>query len=164
MKKIKNINLPKTWSVDYLNNFKWDVRPDWGPYHQKWYDIGVGPFVSPRGLRYDFLRDREFIEQGGVGIPTHDNYEITHWWFSKIPPACMIEMHEDLGEAEPINEKVRACTAITDYIPGHVYIENDILWANYKKGDTFLLDNVIHGAANLTLTDKITLQMLLTLK
>lgn len=163
MKKIAKTNLPETWSIDYLNNFKWDVRPDWGPYHQEWYDIGVGQ-LHPRGLRYDFLHKFEFIEQGGVGIPTHDDYWIEDWWLSKIPPACMIEMHEDGGKAKSINGKVRACTAITDYIPGHVYIENDILWANYKKGDTFLLDNVIHGAANLTLTDKITLQMLLTLK
>ena len=160
MKKIAKTNLPETWSIDYLNNFKWDVRPDWGPYHQEWYDIGVGQ-LHPRGLRYDFLHKFEFIEQGGVGIPTHDDYWIEDWWLSKIPPACMIEMHEDGGKAKSINGKVRACTAITDYIPGHVYIENDILWANYKKGDTFLLDNVIHGAANLTLTDKITLQMLL---
>jgi len=160
MKKIAKTNLPETWSIDYLNNFKWDVRPDWGPYHQEWYDIGVGQ-LHPRGLRYDFLHKFEFIEQGGVGIPTHDDYWIEDWWLSKIPPACMIEMHEDGGKAKSINGKVRACTAITDYIPGHVYIENDILWTNYKKGDTFLLDNVVHGAANLTLTNKITLQMLL---
>ena len=159
MKQIKNINLPKTWSVDYLNNFKWNIRPDWSPYHQEWYDIGVGP-LYPRGIRYDFLNDYNYIKQGGIELPTHDDYEITQWWFSKIPPACMIEMHKDLGKAKPINGNIRACTAITDYIPGHIYIENDILWTDYKKGDTFLLDNVIHGAANLTLTDKITLQML----
>ena len=159
MKKITRTNLPKIWSTNYLNNFKWDIRPEWSSYHQEWYDIGIGP-SNPRGIKYDFLHEFEYIKQGGVELPTHDDYWITEWWFSKITPASIIEMHKDEGKAKPINGNIRACTAITDYIPGHIYIENDTLWANYKKGDTFLLDNVIHGAANLTLTDKITLQML----
>jgi hypothetical protein len=48
-----------------------------------------------------------------------------------------------------------------DYKPGHVFIYENQLFSNYKKGDVFLFESPesIHAAANVGFSPKLTLQV-----
>lgn len=80
------------------------------------------------------------------------------WWFSKLGPGETFPMHTDTFE--DVGNK-RYWIACQDYESGHIFVYKDTLVANYKAGDVFLFDdsNALHGAANISSTAKISLQI-----
>lgn len=158
--KIENVNIPESWTTDYLLKFAYNIRPDWSvclDYYKEWIDIGIDS-TNNKGLEWLFLVKEDFYKQGGKEEPTLSNYKIAHWWLSKIMPGCVLPLHFD---GPRYDSKQRAFCALTDYQTGHIFLYQDTLWTNYQRGDTYLMEDKIHGAANLTTQPKLTLQMII---
>jgi len=104
--------------------------------------------------------------------------EIT-WWFSKLSPGEYQFVHYDARLLGVIHNDLdftnvhRTCTLINpkrytmylqDYEPGHVFIYEDKMSVNYKKGDIFEWSGpeILHGVANISYTNRYTLQLIMS--
>jgi hypothetical protein len=100
------------------------------------------------------------------------------WWFSKLDPGEYQFMHYDailLGVAHDDPEFTNVASAkklinpkrytmfLQDYHPGHVFIYDDKISINYKKGDIFEWSNqeTLHGVVNISFKTRYTLQLVM---
>lgn len=87
-------------------------------------------------------------------------YQYYHWWIIKYQPGDMQPMHFD---PHIVNTKdcQRYTMMLTDFEDGHIFVYNDYLLTNYKAGDLFLWPDpmIIHGAANISMNPRLSLQM-----
>tara|TARA_B110000503_G_C6888151_1_gene305591 strand:+ start:25 stop:525 length:501 start_codon:yes stop_codon:yes gene_type:complete len=83
-----------------------------------------------------------------------------HWWITKLLPGQMMPMHTDPHTHDDGTCK-RYWVPLQDYIPGHVFIYNDVMVSDYKRGDVFQYSHSQdeHGAANLSFVPRIVLQV-----
>lgn len=83
------------------------------------------------------------------------------WWFIKLLPGGMMPMHRDphVTEDEKYN-LIRYWMPLQDYVPGHVFVYNNIFMTDYKAGDlwTYTDANEIHGACNISYVPRLTFQ------
>ena len=89
-----------------------------------------------------------------------DNYEYYHWWIIKYNPGDMQPMHFDPHVINTTDCK-RYTMMLSDFEDGHIFVYDDILLNNYKAGDLFLWPDAmcLHGAANISMNPRISLQM-----
>jgi hypothetical protein len=80
-----------------------------------------------------------------------------HWWFTKLNPGQYMPMHKDPHVVG--NNCLRYWMPLQDYESGHVFIYNNYMINDYKKGDVFQFSNSeeVHGAANIGHTPRIML-------
>jgi hypothetical protein len=83
----------------------------------------------------------------------------TYFWFAKMTPGQQIPLHRD-----PVTFPCkRYWMAMQDYEPGHVFVYGDKgeMLIDYKMGDLYEFDDpqMIHGAANVSFTSRIVLQV-----
>jgi hypothetical protein len=100
------------------------------------------------------------------------------WWFSKLNPGEYQFTHYDaillgvahdnpeftnVGSAKKLINPKRYTMFLQDYEPGHAFIYEDKMSANYKKGDIFEWSNpeTLHGVANVSFTPRYTLQLVM---
>ena len=72
------------------------------------------------------------------------------WWFVKMLPGNLIPMH--LDQDEEIGKHTNLYwMSLVDYEQGHLFVSNNQLLTNYKKGDLYMLDdaNDLHGSCNI---------------
>ena len=106
---------------------------------------------------------KEFMERTGWEyqdpVAPH-NTENSHWWIVKYLPGDMQPMHFD-PHVKSKKKCYRYIMMLTDFEDGHIFTYDDYLLTDYKKGDLFLWDdsNVIHGAANIGMETRISLQI-----
>ena len=83
-----------------------------------------------------------------------------HWWFIKLYPGQMQAMHVDPHLLE-VSNPVRYTMFLGDYVPGHIFVYNDKLMANYKAGDVFEWSDpmIVHGVTNISFETRYTLQV-----
>ena len=78
------------------------------------------------------------------------------WWITKMMPRQFMPMHYDA-----FKEKIsllRLWIPLQDYEPGHVFIYDNKLMADYKAGDMYEYNNeILHGAANIGFSPRLTL-------
>lgn len=69
-----------------------------------------------------------------------------------LKPGMLINMIEPTNSA---NVKRKYWAAITDYVPGHVFVNGDEMINDFKSGDVYEFENIhsSKGAANISLTD-----------
>ena len=86
--------------------------------------------------------------------------EYSHWWIVKYLPGDMQPMHFD-PHLIGTEECLRYTMMLTDYVDGHIFTYDDQLLTNYKVGDLFMWPDAmcLHGAANISMTPRISLQM-----
>ena len=80
-----------------------------------------------------------------------------HWWFTKMMPGQFMPVHTDPhAHDQPCN---RYWMPLQDYEFGHVFLYNNRMVSDYKKGDVYMFDNErdMHGAANIGHTPRIML-------
>lgn len=80
-----------------------------------------------------------------------------HWWFTKMMPGQFMPVHTDPhAHDQPCN---RYWMPLQDYEFGHVFLYNNQMISDYKKGDVYMFDNErdMHGAANIGHTPRIML-------
>lgn len=91
------------------------------------------------------------------GLEQSDFY---HWWIIKYLPGDMQPMHFD---PHIINTKEcnRYTMMLTDFEDGHIFTYDDFLLTDYKVGDLFKWPDpmIIHGAANISMNPRISLQL-----
>lgn len=81
------------------------------------------------------------------------------WWITKMNPKNFFMMHNDGFPGISFNR--RYWIPLQDYVSGHVFIYEDELVKDYKRGDVFKYDNLMaqHGAVNIGYTPRATLQI-----
>lgn len=86
-----------------------------------------------------------------------DNY---HWWVTKMLPGNFMPVHVDPHTKFQKNSK-RYWMPWQDYEPGHLFLYEDTVITNYKKGDVYVYEDAsaLHGASNIGLTPRIVLQV-----
>lgn len=84
----------------------------------------------------------------------------THCWITKMVPGQFMPMHRDPRITTKDNIE-RYWMPWTDWECGHVFAYENVVVGNYRKGDLFLMENpnALHGAANVGLTPRITLNI-----
>lgn len=83
-----------------------------------------------------------------------------HWWITKMMPGQFMPVHRDPRITLKDNI-ARYWMPWTDWECGHVFAYEDTVAEKYCKGDLFLMENhnALHGAANIGLTPRITLNI-----
>lgn len=83
-----------------------------------------------------------------------------HWWITKMLPGNFMPMHVD---PHTLYEKdsARFWIPLQDWQPGHIFMYENVVVTDYKKGDVFRYDdpNGLHGAANIGFVPRAVLQI-----
>jgi hypothetical protein len=135
------------------------ARPrDWDPA----YAVESSEYKQAQSAGYDLTAVHWWVyEEKDLDIkidPIWTNKKV-HWWITKLNPGQFMPMHTD---PHTHDEKcVRYWVPLLDYIPGHIFIYKDKMIDNYKAGDVFeyYQSTDIHGAANISHTPRIILQV-----
>lgn len=83
------------------------------------------------------------------------------WWFIKLLPGGMMPMHRDPHVTESdVTNVTRYWMPLQDYVPGHVFVYNNVFMSDYRAGDLWTYEdpNEIHGACNISYTPRLTFQ------
>jgi hypothetical protein len=80
----------------------------------------------------------------------------TSWWIVKQSPGQVQPMHVDVDKHNNCN---RFWIPLQDYEPGHLFVINDTLSVNYKKGDVYQFNSQLdyHGSANIGMSSRLVL-------
>lgn len=80
------------------------------------------------------------------------------WWIMLLYPGQFLPAHSDPDVKEGAG---RYSVPLQDYINGHAFVINDVLFANYKAGDAYKWIDVYspHWAANISTEPRLTLQI-----
>lgn len=83
-----------------------------------------------------------------------------HWWITKMMPGNFMPMHVDPHTLYETNSK-RYWMPWQDYELGHIFMYEDQVITNYKRGDVYSYKNpnALHGAANIGFIPRIVLQV-----
>jgi hypothetical protein len=83
-----------------------------------------------------------------------------HWWITKMLPGNFMPVHVDPHAIFQKNSK-RYWMPWQDYEPGHLFLYEEQVITNYKKGDLYEYANssAIHGASNIGHSPRIVLQI-----
>lgn len=83
-----------------------------------------------------------------------------HWWITKMLPGNFMPMHVDPHTLYQTNSK-RYWMPFQDWQPGHIFMYEDRVITNYKKGDLWVYEHsaALHGVANIGFTPRIVLQI-----
>lgn len=85
-----------------------------------------------------------------------------HWWLTKMMPGNFMPMHVD-PHTEQQDNADRFWIPLQDWQPGHIFMYENIVVTDYKKGDIYKYTDstALHGAANIGFTPRIVLQITL---
>lgn len=108
-------------------------------------------------IRFTFIFQDHLKQQ--LTLPTFFK-NVKEFWFSRLMPGDIIPCHSDKFKYD-VDKIKRYWMAMQDYTPGHVFIYENQIFANYKKGDVFLFESPesMHAAANIGFSPKLTLQV-----
>lgn len=85
-----------------------------------------------------------------------------HWWITKMMPGQFMPMHIDPHTEQQKNVD-RFWIPLQNWEPGHIFMFENTFIANYAKGDVYKYESAqgLHGAANIGLASRSTLQVTL---
>lgn len=134
------VSLPREWPRPFCENSTEHARLS-----SAGYDLSTSHWAVVEPFNVSF----------NINFPFLNN--ITQWWCARLFPGQFMPMHVD-PHAEDKKGKMY-WIPMQDYHSGHVFIINDELIKDYKKGDVFAFDNFkdYHGSANIGLIPKLTL-------
>lgn len=81
------------------------------------------------------------------------------WWGIKMTPGQYMPMHRDPHTYDvPTTHCRRFWMSFADYEPGHIFMHDNQVLTDYKKGDVFEYTDsqLLHGACNIGYTPRIT--------
>jgi len=83
-----------------------------------------------------------------------------HWWITKMLPGNFMPMHIDPHTLYQKNSK-RYWMPLQDWLPGHIFMYENMVLTDYKKGDLYVYENsdALHGAANIGFEPRLALQI-----
>lgn len=123
---------------------------------EKWQQAGI----DMTRIGWEFYYN-EHIGLDHIELPIHPGSKKYKWWFSKLNPGDILPMHVDHFSVE--QNVQRFWMACQDHQPGHIFTYGNSTLQDYRAGDLYELSppDIQHGAANLGMTPKISLQILL---
>jgi len=137
------------WITEVLSG-RGKARPkDWPPA----YTQESNEYKKARDAGYDLEGIHWYVFDSGEDLSFQIEFPFlkneNHWWITKLYPGQYMPMHSDPHVYE--QDGTRYWIPLQDYHPGHVFIYNDTLMTDYKKGDVFVFYDSydIHGAANI---------------
>lgn len=135
---------------------KWRGRPEWDEARIAVENAGW-PERNADFCQYH--KDTECIRHLNLQMPV-DMGKDGHWWIIKLKPGQMQPMHFDPHVVET-SKCVRYTMPLLDYVPGHVFVYDNHLLADYKAGDLFLWPDpmILHGVVNISNYTRLTLQI-----
>lgn len=162
----------KEWVTDDLMNYlktnNGETRPVWQP--DRWQGHPTLDHFREMARPGYSHKDHDFQQFAPKDMP---DFPITmpdlpqtrknmYWWFIKLLPGQMQAMHIDPFLVEVTNP-VRYSLFLQDFIPGHIYVWNDKIITNYKKGDLYEWTDpmCIHGCVNIGYEPRYTFQITL---
>jgi hypothetical protein len=156
--------MPSSW-IDHMNKSTGEIRPnkrmvitsEVAQQQKQWEDAGYN--VDNSSATWELFHDWDFTEQLDVTQFDFCAGKSVQWWVAKLKPGHCFPIHVDTLKEEQINPK-RYWIALDDYKWGHVFLIEDMCLRDYKRGDVFCFDNTPHGAANVGLVNKYSLQLL----
>lgn len=83
------------------------------------------------------------------------------WWFIKLLPGGQMPMHRDPHTTHHMFKNTqRYWMPLQDYVPGHIFVYNNIFMTDYRAGDlwTYENSNEIHGCCNISYVPRLTFQ------
>lgn len=83
-----------------------------------------------------------------------------YWWAIKMYPGNMLPMHHDYDDvpSERLDTATNYWMPLQDYTDGHIFVFNNVLMKDYKKGDLFKHGfKEIHGICNIGFTPRLSL-------
>jgi hypothetical protein len=106
-----------------------------------------------------YTRNTECIKHLDIKMPIDIDGEY-HWWIIKLKPGQMQPMHFD-PHVTQVKECTRWTMTLTDYVPGHIFVKDNFLLADYKAGDLFKWTDAMcyHGVVNISNHVRLTLQI-----
>jgi hypothetical protein len=90
--------------------------------------------------------------------PFNDGHEYL-WWGIKMNPGNFMPIHRDPHTYDPsLYEVKRYWMSLQDWEPGHIFMYEDQVLVNYKKGDIYCYPDpqAIHCACNIGNTPRLT--------
>lgn len=155
--------IPENWNEFVLQN-QGEVRPnekivmtpDVRKQFKVWNDAG---YLDNPCVQWELFTGYYIGEELDVFSFDFCKNKNVDWWIVKLQPGRFFPMHRDTIKEDQKNFK-RYWIAMDNYKWGHVFIDNSNVLRDYKRGDVFLFDNDLHGAVNVGLESKISLQIL----
>lgn len=137
---------------------KWRGKPEYDAARIALEDAGY-PALNYKFHQY--TKQTECIKHFNLDEPIVPHWTNNwHWWIVKYLPGDMQPMHFD---PHIINTEdcLRYTMMLTDFEDGHIFTYNDYLLTDYKVGDLFMWPDpmIIHGAANISMNPRISLQL-----
>jgi hypothetical protein len=157
--------IPASW-IPHMNQCTGEIRPnsrmvitpEVKETQEQWRQAG---YVEGSAATWELFHDWDFTEQIDITKFDFCKGKKVQWWISKVVPGHCFPIHVDTVKEDLINPK-RYWIALNDYKWGHVFLVEDTCLRDYKKGDAFEFANIPHGAANVGLENKYSLQMLVS--
>lgn len=124
---------------------------------RKWKEAGF----DVDKLGWEFYSN-EHLDILYLPLPVNPRNKKFKWWFSKLSPGDLFPLHTDVYPEDRTNIE-RYWLACEDHHPGHIFINEDLILDDYKKGDMFKFSDARswHAAANIGFHDKISYQLVL---
>jgi hypothetical protein len=103
----------------------------------------------------NYIGNYEFLHQ-----PMDQMQQIAVPWNNDFTKICPVQLKPgellNMVEHERSSDiKKKYWAAITDYVPGHVFVDGDEMISDFKAGDVYEFENInnVKGAANISLID-----------
>ena len=117
----------------------------------------IQEFIDAENVGYDLSKPwwyhyEKSIFPFDIKIPIETDKTVM-WWFIKMKPGGMMPMHRDPHVTfDYVGNPKRYWLAMDDYVPGHVFVYNNIMLSDYKAGDLWMYTdpNELHGACNMS--------------
>jgi hypothetical protein len=148
---------------------KWRGRPEWDrarielekagypDLNYKFHQYTIETDCIKKYMTEMILKDQSFVLKSPINPHWCEN---GHWWIVKYKPGDMQPMHFDPHIIDT-KDCLRYTMMLSEYEDGHIFTYDDFLLTDYQIGDVFLWPDamVLHGAANIGMTTRISLQM-----
>ena len=154
--------------MNHLETHEGDTTPVWQPDRWQGHPI-LDQFREM--ARPGFAHKSHDFQQFNAGSNDMQSFKIVlpslpktrsrcHWWFVKLLPGQMQAMHIDPHLVE-VKNPVRYTMFLEDYHPGHIFVWDDKMSANYKAGDLFEWSDpmIVHGCVNISYKTRYTMQI-----
>lgn len=154
--------------MTHLETHEGDITPVWQPERwtghpllEEFREMARPVFSKNTPLFQQFNPRSADMKDFKVVLPNFpETRKHCHWWFVKLHPGQMQAMHIDPHLVD-VKNPVRYTMYLQDYHPGHIFIWDDHISANYKAGDVYEWSDpmIVHGCVNISYKTRYTLQV-----
>lgn len=158
--------IQESWFEDFKKageirpNLKMSENPDKSKYvleqAQEWIDAGYDLWNG--SVKWEMFWEKHITEAPDLQSLEFCNGKYTKWWFAKVMPGKCFPKHKDAYDMN-FKKVSRYWMAIDDHQWGHIFMLENTILSDYKKGDVFKFDDDVHAGANVGMTPKISLQI-----